>query len=45
MNDEDYALGVVYPTLSMATEIKMDPKGCEWLFLSIQAYEIRNGSF
>jgi hypothetical protein len=29
----------------MMTEVKRDPKGCKWLFLRIQAYEIRNGRF
>lgn len=37
--------GIVYPTLSIVTEIKRDPKGCEWLFLRIQASEIRNGRY
>ena len=44
-DDEDYKSGVVYPTLSMATEIKKDPKGAKWLFMRIETHEIRNGRF
>ena len=29
----------------MVTEIKRDPKGCEWLFSRIEAKEIRNRRF
>jgi hypothetical protein len=29
----------------MATEIKKDPKGAEWLFLRIKTHKIKNGRF
>jgi hypothetical protein len=41
----DYASGVIYPTLSMVTEIKKDPSGCKWLFVRLETYEIRNGRY
>jgi len=31
--------------LSIATEIKKDPKSCTWLFLRIRAHIIKNGRF
>jgi len=29
----------------MVTEVKRDPKGCKWLYVQIQAKEVRNGRF
>ena len=37
--------GVAYPTVSMATEIKKDPKGAKWLFMRMRAHRILNGRF
>jgi len=44
-NNEDYISGIIYPTLSISTEIKRDPKNCKWLFLRVESQEIRNGRF
>ncbi|KAG0652497.1 hypothetical protein D0Z07_0658 [Hyphodiscus hymeniophilus] len=41
----DYKLGIVYPTLSMVTEIKKDPRDAKWLFMRMRTHEIRNGRF
>jgi hypothetical protein len=45
LDNEDYKSGVLYPTLSITTEIKNDPKGAKWLFMRIETHEIRNGRF
>lgn len=35
----------MYPTLSIATEIKKDPRNAQWLFMRIRTHEIKNGRF
>jgi acyl-CoA thioesterase len=38
-------MAFVYPTISMTTEIRRDPKGAEWLFVRIQSQKVENGRY
>ena len=44
-NNADFLYGIAYPTLSMTTEIKKDPKGAKWIFQKLRTYQIKNGRF
>ena len=41
----DAKLGLKYPTLCMAAEIKKDPKGAKFLLLKLVCRKISNGRF
>jgi acyl-CoA thioesterase len=38
-------MAFVYPTISMTTGIRRDPKGAEWLFVRIQSQKVENGRY
>ena len=41
----DIRAGVFYPTLSIVTEVKKDPRDSKWLFMRIRCLQVRNGRF
>ena len=41
----DYKSGIRYPTVSITTEIKKDPKESQWLFSRIKSHQIKDGRF
>jgi acyl-CoA thioesterase len=38
-------MAFVYPTISMTTEIRRDPKGAGWLFVKIRSQKVENGRY